>query len=90
MRPRLLFARLDAVSSATFQIGWSWWAVFFPTWLVMATQVAKLCLTYVTAKALTVGTEGKSEEELTEVCQHAPVVGFDSAKHGNAPGYASR
>ena len=41
--------------------------VFLPTWVVLVGQLTGYCLDYSLARRLAAGTEGKGEEELSEV-----------------------
>ena len=50
------------------QVDWSWWVVFLPTWFVLFGQLVGYYVDYSLAKRLARGTEGKEEEDLTQVC----------------------
>lgn len=46
---------------------WSWWWVFLPTWLVLFGQLVSYYVDYSLARNLAAGTEGKAEEDMTQV-----------------------
>lgn len=49
------------------QVDWSWWLVFLPTWLVLFGQLLGYYVDYSLARRLAHGTEGKEEDDLTQV-----------------------